>query len=73
MKAAENDQVKTRVDLRSDFSDRAIPAGAVGTVVECYRDPEAYAVDLSIPDDTLVGGFLCENVDLLPDQFDVLK
>jgi hypothetical protein len=43
----------------------------VGTVVECYENPEGYAVDIAIPDERLVGGFFYTNVILSPDQFEV--
>ena len=72
MKATVNDQVKILVDVRSEFSNRIIPRGTIGTVVECYEDPEGYAVDLGIPDESLVGGFSYENVILMPDRFEVV-
>jgi hypothetical protein len=38
--------------------------------VECYNEPqEGYAVDLAIPDPSLIGGFDYENVILYPEQF----
>ena len=73
MKATVNDQVKILVDVRSEFSNRIIPRGTIGTVVECYEDPEGYAVDLGIPDESLVGGFSYENVILMPDRFEVVS
>lgn len=69
MKAHLYDTVKTLVDVSTDFGDRVIPAGTVGTVVECYEQPEGYAVDLAIPSNILVGGFEYENVILDPEQF----
>ncbi len=72
MKATVNDIVKTLMDVKSDFSKRVIPQNTFGTVVERYEDPESYAVDLAIPDETLVGGFRYENVILFPDQFVVV-
>ena len=73
MKARVHDVIRTLDDVQSDFAERIIPRGAVGTVVECYRQPEGYAVDLAIPDDRLVGGSTFINVILGPDQFDVLE
>lgn len=61
----------TTVELRSEFSERTIPKGTIGTVVECYNDPEGYCVDLSIPSPDLVGGFTTENMILTRDQFDI--
>jgi protein-tyrosine-phosphatase len=61
------------VDVTADFSDRVIPSGTSGVIVEAYDSPvEGYAVDLAIPDDDLVGGYAHENVVLFPDQFVVI-
>jgi hypothetical protein len=74
MKAKQYDLIKTLVDLRSDFSDRVIPAGTVGTVVEAYERPrEGYAVDLAIPDAESAGGSSYENLVLYPLQFVVVR
>jgi len=73
MKAKIFDQIKTTVQLYADFSDMLIPPSTYGTIVECYSEPEGYAVDLSIPDETLVGGRRFENVILSPDQFVVVR
>jgi hypothetical protein len=60
-------------DVPSDFPGRRIiPKGTTGVIVEAYTDPEMYAVDLSIPDENLVGGFTYENVMLERDQFELL-
>jgi hypothetical protein len=59
--------------VTSDFSDRNIPKETIGTVVECYDNPEGYAVDLAIPDDTNIGEFAYENVILTPVQFRVVS
>ncbi len=73
MKTKVNDTIKTLVDVQGDFSDAVIPAGASGTVVECYTYPqEGYAVDLSIPNEDLVGGVAYEHVTLKPDDFIVI-
>ena len=73
MKISIFDKIKTTVEVQSDFSERIIPAGTQGTVVECYDHPEGYAVDLALPDDKLIGSFAYENVILRPDQFVVIK
>ena len=65
--------IRTLVEVHGDLSDVLIPAGTRGTVVECFNNPEAYAVDLAIPDSSLVGGFRYENVALSPDQFEVIE
>lgn len=67
------DTILTIVDVESDFSDQIIPAGSLGTVVECYEPPPCYAVDLVMPDETLVGGVAYSNVILTPAQFLVLS
>jgi hypothetical protein len=73
VKAKMYDAIITLVDVEGDFSGRLIPKGTRGTVIECYNDPqEGYAVDLAIPDPSLVGGSDYENVILYPDQFTVL-
>jgi hypothetical protein len=73
MKAKPYDTIRTLVDIEAEFSDRVIPKGSVGIVVESYAEPmEGYSVDLEIPDASLVGGLDYENVTLMPDQFEVL-
>lgn len=72
MKASVYSSIRTLVDVQSEFSDTTILTGTSGTVVECYVNPESYAVDLRIPDDTLVGGASYENVILFPEQFEVV-
>ena len=74
MKASPNDRIRTLVDVTADFSDRVIPAGTGGVIVEAYDTPrEGYAVDLEIEDDSLVGGHDFENVVLGPEQFAVVE
>jgi len=65
--------VRTKIDLNSEFSNRIIPKGTMGTVVDCYDNPIGYAVDLAIPDETLVGGLAYENLMLTPSQFELLE
>lgn len=69
MKVRVNDSIRTVVDVDSDFSDRVIPAGTSGRVIEYYDDPPGYVVDLAIPDDGFVGGYSYENVVLRLEQF----
>ena len=81
MKVSLYDQIKTVVNVKADFSthetsdedNSAIPKGTLGTVVECYENPEGYAVDIAIPDERLVGGFFYTNVILSADQFEVVS
>lgn len=73
MKAKIYDSIKTLVSVSTDFGDRTIPTGALGTIVECYEQPEGYAVDLAIPNHKLVGGYQYENIILTPDQFAVIQ
>ena len=74
MKAKLYDTIQTLVDIQADFDhrDRIIPKGTEGSIVECYENPELYAVDLAIPNNKLVGGFEYENVILEPTQFTIL-
>ena len=72
-KAKDGDFVRLIVEVTADVSNRTLPAGTSGVVVESYRHPvEGYAVDLKIPDDSLVGGHDYENVILKPEQFEVI-
>ena len=68
MKAKLYNQIKTLIEIQADFSDQIIPKNTMGTVVECYENPEGYAVDLAIPNSQLVGEFEYVNVILSPDQ-----
>ncbi len=72
MKANINDSIQTLIDITADFSDLIIVKGTIGAVVECYENPEGYAVDLAIPNPNLIGGFTYENVILYPEQFIVI-
>jgi hypothetical protein len=64
--------VRTLVELSADFSDRRIPPGSYGRIVEKYDNPEGYAVDLVVSRPELVGGYSFENVILAPSQFEVV-
>ena len=74
MKANVWDQVRLSVDVPGEMSDlEVIPAGTLGAVIEAYESPcEGYAVDVAIPDLTLVGGYRYDNLLLTPDQFIVV-
>lgn len=67
-----NHQIELTSDVSAEFSERIIPKGTQGVIVEVYKNPDYYAVDLAIPNDSLVGGFDYENVMLTPDQFIIL-
>ena len=69
MKAKLYDQIVTLVDVEVDFGQRLIKKETKGTIVECYENPEGYAVDLAIPDNNSVTGYDYENVILYPKQF----
>ncbi|MFB2920141.1 MULTISPECIES: hypothetical protein [Aerosakkonema] len=74
MKAKIYDEIKTLVDIPVDFGNRVLAKGTLGTIIECYEQPqEGYAVDLAIPDERWVGGFDYENVILFPEQFVVVN
>lgn len=73
MKARVYDKVVLTVDVPSQFRDAVIPKGTAGAVIEAYEKPEeGYAVDVAIPDESLVGGFRYDNLVLTPDQFAVV-
>ena len=56
MKAQIYAAIKTLVDLDLNHQ-TIIPQGTLGTIVECYHNPEVYAVDLAIPDEKMITGF----------------
>ncbi|OCR00342.1 hypothetical protein BCD67_00575 [Oscillatoriales cyanobacterium USR001] len=73
MKAKINDEIRTVTNIQSTWDDRVFPKGMIGIIVECYQSPEeGYAVDLVIPDPTLVGEFDYENIILKSEQFEVI-
>ena len=63
----------TLIDVPADFDDTVIPKATQGTIVECYQNPEGYAIDLAIPNSHLVREFTYENVVLTPEQFTVVS
>jgi hypothetical protein len=65
--------IETLEAIQGEFSDRLIPQGTSGIILEAYQDPECYAIDLAIPDTTLAGGFAYENVILFPNQFKIVS
>jgi len=70
MKAKLYDRIELLVDIKSEFRNKTIKKGTKGVIVESYSEPiEGYAVDLSIPNEDLVGGYEYENVILFPHQF----
>lgn len=73
MKAKINDSIQTLIDITADFSDLIITKGTIGAIVECYPNPEAYAIDLMISNPKVIGGFTYENVILSPEQFIVIS
>ena len=73
MKAKTYDRIETLVEIQADFDTQMIPKGTLGTIVECYEEPEGYAVDLAIPDETLVGEYQYKNIILMPEQFAIAE
>ena len=73
MKAKVDDRIRTLVDVPGEVSDRVIPARTKGNIIECYENPEGYAVDVAIPDKTESSGYAYDNLYLLPDQFVVMN
>ena len=50
-----NTKIQTLINVNSEFSDKLISTGTMGTIVECYDNPTGYAVDLAILNDNLGG------------------
>jgi hypothetical protein len=73
MKAKLYDKIQTLIDIPSDFDEMIIPKDTQGTIVDCYQNPEGYAIDLAIPNSHLLNGFSYENVVLTPEQFTVIS
>lgn len=73
MKPALYSRIQTTVDVKSGFTNEIIPKGTLGRIVEIYDYPEGYAVDVEIPDTTLVGDVRFDNIVLTREQFIVLE
>ena len=73
MKAKLYDEIITLVDIKTNSAMSIIPKGTKGSIVECYENPEGYAVDLAIADDSLITGYDYENVILYSQQFKVIN
>lgn len=73
MKAKLYDKITTLTPINSDFNSVVIPENTEGVIVECYENPEGYAVDIALPNIDLVGGFQYTNVILMPEQFQVIS
>ena len=72
MKAQVWDRVVLTEDVPGGFRGAIIPKGTRGAVIEAYEQPqEGYAVDVALPDESLVGGFRYDSIIVLPDHFDV--
>jgi hypothetical protein len=70
MKPQIYDEIKTSVDVYNHQI--KIPQGTLGAIIECYDNPEGYAVDLAIPDQKMVTGFSYHHLILTPEQFTVI-
>ena len=73
MKGKPYDGIMTLVDIKTNSARSVIPKGTKGSIVECYENPEGYAVDLAIADNSLVTGYDYENVILYPEQFKIIN
>jgi hypothetical protein len=72
MKALESSNIRTLVEIHSDYLNCVIPVGTEGTVIECYQDPhEGYAVDIALPDNSQITGYQYDNIILFPNQFEL--
>jgi len=73
MKAQLYDKIKTLTSIHSDFNSTVFPENTEGVIVECYENPEGYAVDIALPNIDLVGGLEYTNVIVMPEQFQVVS
>jgi hypothetical protein len=73
MKATTDSIIETIVEIQGEHLSQIIPVGTEGTIIECYENPEAYAVDIALPDPKNDGEFLYDNLYLYPKQFEVIK
>jgi hypothetical protein len=73
MKIMTNCTIRTIVEIRGEYLNQVIPAGTEGIIIECYEDPEAYAVDIALPDPKNDGEFLYDNLYLYPKQFEFTR
>lgn len=73
MKAKLYDKITTLTPIHSDFNSAVVPENTEGVVVECYENPEGYAVDIALPNVDLVGGLEYTNIILMPEQFQVVS
>lgn len=71
MKAHEDDQVRTLVDI--DIGGRVIPAGGKGHVLEALATPEGYVVEFVIREATETEDGDYEFTALHPEQFEVVR
>ncbi|MGB7412826.1 MAG: hypothetical protein WA902_01325 [Thermosynechococcaceae cyanobacterium] len=65
-------KIETIENIQGEFTHRMIPQGTLGIILESYQNPESYAIDLALPDNTLPSGFAYENVVLFSHQFKVV-
>jgi len=72
MKPQIYDEIKTNVDLYTNNNQTIITQGTLGAIIECYDNPEGYAVDLAIPDQKMVTGFTYHHLILTAEQFIVV-
>lgn len=64
------------VAFKTDFENVEVPAGAEVTVVEALpseENPEAFIVEIAIPDDTLVGGSRFDTAQLKASDLERLR
>src|SRR5437016_3415105 len=74
MKAKLFDTIRLLIPVDGELTTLMFPAGTEGVIVEIFTDPrEGYAVDFSIPNETVVGGFTYDNMILAPEQFELVK
>jgi hypothetical protein len=73
MKAMTDSTIRTIVEIQGEHLIQVIPVGTEGTTIENYENPEAYAVDIALPDPENDDEFLYDNLYLYPKQFEVVK
>lgn len=72
MNAKVDDRVRLLVEVKGDFGEH-LPVGTEGFVTECFSDPEGYAIDVSIPDISKIGGLRYDSVEVFPGQFEIMN
>jgi hypothetical protein len=71
-KARQWDWVRLTQDVAGEVQRHVVPAGTIGTIIECHSDPERYSVDVHFSPPTGSGATIFDSLYLRPDQFELL-